>query len=48
MSMSAKAVLARFGGNVTHACDYCETMARTYANLTAEYRGYREEILSNV
>jgi hypothetical protein len=48
MSMSAKAVLARFGGNVTAACDYCETMARTYANLTTEYRGYREEILSHV
>ena len=48
MSVSAKAILARFRGSVTLATDYCETMARTYAHLTHEYRTYREEILSHV
>jgi hypothetical protein len=48
MSMSARAILARFAGDVTAATDYCETMARTYAHLTHEYRGYREEILNHV
>lgn len=46
MSPSARAILARFNGNTTDACDYCETMARTYAMLTHEYRTYREEILN--
>lgn len=48
MSISAKAILARFRGDVTAATDYCETMARTYAHLTREYRTYREEILTHV
>jgi hypothetical protein len=48
MSQSARAILARFNGDVTAACDYCETLAWTYGNLTREYRQYREEILSHV
>src|SRR5208337_3438866 len=47
MSMSARAILMRFRGDVTHACDYCETIAWTYGYLTREYRGYREEILNH-
>lgn len=46
MSTGARAILARFRGNLTDACDYCETMARTYASLTHEYRTYREELLT--
>ena len=46
MTPSARAILGRFK-SVTEAVDYCETMARTYANLTAEYRGYRQEILNH-
>ena len=46
MSISARAVLSRFNGNITAACDYCEEIARTYGALTKEYRGYREEILN--
>jgi hypothetical protein len=46
MSTSAKAVLARFKGNVTQATDYCELMAWTYTRLRDEYRTYREEILN--
>jgi hypothetical protein len=45
MTPSARAILARFG-DVTSAVDYCETMARTYAHLTHEYRSYREEIIN--
>jgi hypothetical protein len=45
MSLSARAILARFNGDVTSAVDYCETVARSYAHLTAEYRAYREELL---
>ena len=48
MSTSAKAILARFKGDVTLATDYCEMMARTYGYLTHEYRTYREEILNYV
>jgi len=47
MSISARAILMRFRGDVTHACDYCETIAWTYGYLTREYRGYREEILNH-
>ena len=45
MTPSARAILGRFK-SVTEAVDYCETMAWTYANLTAEYRGYRQEIIN--
>ena len=48
MSTGARAILARFGGNVMSAVDYCETMAWTYGHLTREYRTYREEILNHV
>ncbi len=48
MSPSASKILWNFSGNVTAACDYCENIARTYAHLTREYRGYREEILNHV
>jgi hypothetical protein len=47
MSTSARAILARFKGDVTLATDYCEMMARTYGYLTHEYRNYREEILAH-
>jgi hypothetical protein len=47
MTPSAKAILARFSGNVTLAVDYCEQMARNYVRLRTEYRGYREEILNH-
>lgn len=48
MSLSAKAILSRFAGDVTAACTYCETVARTYGRLADEYRAYREEILNHV
>jgi len=46
MSYSLKAILARFGGNLTHAMTYCSDMASMYPHLSREYMYYFNELLS--
>lgn len=44
MSMSARAVLARFGFDKDKAIRYCQSLARTYPALAKEYNEYTRQI----
>lgn len=44
MSMSAKAILARFQGDYQDALEYARGIARAYPRLAEEYWRYVDEI----
>lgn len=44
MSLSARAILARFEFDKKKAIQYCKSLARMYPNLREEYLGYAETI----
>lgn len=48
MSISARAVLARFNFDKAKAIRYCSSLARTYPGLTKEYNGYIAQIQNMV
>ena len=43
--IQVKAILARFGGNLTHAMIYCHDMVLMYPRLKSEYDAYHEILM---